>query len=176
MVPETATALEHRFARHRADLLAFLRRRVHPDLAEEMAQEAWLRILRAGPSCEVDEVFRAYVFTVARRLVIDHRRRQARLPVPLPLEDGGALVAWGPEHQLRADDVLHVVQAELSAMKPELAEVFRWRTTEDVRFHEIARRQGVSLNTALGRMHRAVKRIAAALRASGLVDLTRGGA
>ena len=53
-------------------------------------------------------------------------------------------------------------------MKPEMAEVFRLRTTDDVPFKDIAERQGCSINTALGRMHRATRKIADALEAEGL--------
>jgi DNA-directed RNA polymerase specialized sigma24 family protein len=54
-------------------------------------------------------------------------------------------------------------------MKPELADVFRLRTTTDTSFAEIARRQGVPLGTALGRMHQATHHLHVALAAAGLL-------
>lgn len=166
--------LETRFETHRDALLGFLRRRIGGELAEELAQETWMRVVRADPDMSDERAFRAFVFTVARRLLIDHHRTRSRRPVAVPL-DGELPSPWGPEHQVRADQVLAVVDQELSAMKPELAEVFRWRMTRDLSFKEIAAMQSCSLNTALGRMHQATKRLAAALRRAGLADLERGG-
>ncbi|MBW1877040.1 MAG: RNA polymerase sigma factor [Deltaproteobacteria bacterium] len=171
----TAT-VEDRFARFREALVGFLRRRTSPQAAEELAQEVWVRVLRAAPDCEDDAAFRAFMYTVARRLLIDHHRRFARRPAVVSLDDASVQVArnpWNPEHQVRADQVLAAVNVELDAMKPELAEVFRWRMTLDVSFKEIADRQRVSLSTALGRMHQATRRIAVALRRAGLADIER---
>lgn len=57
--------------------------------------------------------------------------------VPL---DGGAEPAGGadPAEGLQAGRVLAVVERALAAMKPELAEVFRWRTATARSFQEIA--------------------------------------
>jgi DNA-directed RNA polymerase specialized sigma24 family protein len=68
-----------------------------------------------------------------------------------------------------AGEILEVVESTLGAMKPALAEVFRWRTTEDVSYKEIARRQDTNVNTALGRMHQATRKIRRALVDAGLI-------
>ena len=170
-----ALKLDDRIARHEQDLLRFLQRRV-PGQAEEIAQETWLRVARSTASFEDERSFRAYAFTVARRLIIDnHRRRRARIQlVSMQNDDGEERVQpidnATPDGRLAADEVLAVVQAELGRMKPEMADVFRMRMTEDRSFKEIAALQQVSLNTALGRMHRATKRIAQALRERGLAE------
>jgi RNA polymerase sigma-70 factor (ECF subfamily) len=163
--------LDSRIERDRAELLAFLRRRAPQD-AEELAQEVWLRVARAAPDCPDEARFRAYVFAIARRLLIDHHRR-CKARIELVALAGGVDAACGgvsdPESQLEAGDVLSTVEAALADMKPEIADVFRWRMTEDTSFQQIALRQGVGLNTALGRMFRATQRIAEALGARGLL-------
>ncbi len=165
-------ALSQRIDRNRDALVAFLRRRA-PDQAEELAQDVWLRVFRAQATFATDEEFRAYVYTVARRLLIDHYRKEARSPRLVALEGGVSSVDQpefaDPEHIAHAGDVLAVVNAELASMKPEVAQVFHWRTAEDWSFAEIARRQGTGVNTALGRMHNATRRLAAALTSAGLL-------
>lgn len=167
----TVTETETRISRFHQELVGFMRRRTPGD-PEEAAQEVWLRMTRATPDCPDDAAFRAYMYTVARRLIVDlHRRRRARIEL-VPIDDSAAErhASGGdsPDSQLLASEVLQVVEAELAQMKPELAEVFRWRTVDDVPFKQIAERQDCSINTALGRMHRATKKIAAALQAAGL--------
>lgn len=166
-------ALQDRIRRHQAELVRFFARRA-PERAEELAQETWLRVARAAPECPSEAHFRGYVYAVARRLLIDHhRRRRARVHL-VPLEGGAerraGTDAATPFGHAAASDVLAVVEATLDAMKPELAQVFRWRTAEEVPFKEVARRQGTGVSTALGRMHQAVRKIRAALEAADLLQ------
>ncbi len=161
-------SIDSRIAGLRRELLAFLRRRCPGD-AEEIAQETWMRVATAAPDCPDEASFRGFVYTVARRLLIDHFRRNARAAPLVPLEGGvEPSGAADPHGHVLAGQALAVVQAELEAMKPELAEVFRLRMTTDLSFADIAAHQGCSLNTALGRHHQATKRIARALRDRGL--------
>lgn len=160
------TQLEERIARHHAALLGFLRRRVGDD-ADELAQETWLRVTGTHAYLPDEASFRSFAFTVARRLLIDRHRRAAVRPALVALDE--VAVNDDPADAIDARRTLDAVDDELAAMKKELADVFRLRTTSDMPFAEIARQQGVGLNTALGRMHQATKRIAAALAARGLL-------
>ena len=131
-----------------------------------------MRVARANPVCPDDASFRAYAYTVARRLLLDQHRARARTAQLVPLEGGIEARASGrddPHGHVIAGEALAVVQAELDAMKPALAEVFRLRMTTDLSFKDIAARQACSLNTALGRHHQATRRIARALRERGLL-------
>ncbi len=166
--------IEDRYDRHRAELVAFLRRRVPASEAEEIAQDVWLKVTRVAPECPDDLAFRGYLFTVARRLLVDHYRRRSSQVRLVPIDGGNSDIAGpsaegDPEGVAGAAEMLSVVEGALAGLDPGMADVFRWRMTEDVSFQEIAARQGTPLNTALGRMHRATKRIAEALAARGLL-------
>lgn len=165
------TELDRRIAQFHGELVGFLRRRVAGD-PEEAAQEVWLRVARADADFPNDAAFRGYFYTVARRLVVDlHRRRKARVRL-VELDDvtenRSVSGSHAPDGRLQAEEIHRVVEATLAGLKPEIAQVFQWRFQQDVPFKEIAERQGCSINTALGRMHRATKKLAAALEAAGL--------
>lgn len=161
--------LDARIRRYDTELRSFLERRAPGD-GEELAQEVWLRLARALPHCPTDEAFRAYAYTTARRLLVDHHRRRAARVALVPLAGGeDPRAPDATDGPARAADVLAVVERTLATLKPEVAEVFRVRTSSDVSFREIALRQGVPLNTALGRMHQASQRIRAALAEAGLL-------
>jgi RNA polymerase sigma-70 factor (ECF subfamily) len=168
--PEPADDLPARIAPLQGELLGFLRRR-RPQDAEELAQEVWLRVAAASTPSE-PAAFRAYVYTVARRLLIDRHRRRRTIGSLVALDGGrSAELATSPSDphgQAVAAEVLAEVERCLADMKPEVAQVFRWRATTDLSFKDIAERQGCSLNTALGRQHQAAKRIARALHEAGL--------
>ena len=71
----------------------------------------------AAPEVASEEAFRAYAFTVARRLLIDHYRKRSRRLVLVPL-DGGAEIAsdTDPYAEVSAGQTLAVVEAELNTM------------------------------------------------------------
>ena len=168
---QAAVSLDARIQRNHQRLVAFLARRVGPE-AEEIAQETWLRVSRAMPDFADEAAFRGYAFTVARRLLVDHyRRRKVRsIVVPIDTSVERHAGAADPQSELTAQRIAAEVSRVLAGMKPEVAEVFHLRTTTDASFKAIAERQGVSLNTALGRHHNATKQIRRALGAAGLID------
>src|SRR5262249_42393128 len=76
---------------HRDEIFRFLHRRLGRDRAEDAFQETFLRALRAYPRLEHGEHLRAWVFTIASRIVVDdvrRRRPDAELPDGLFVEDG----------------------------------------------------------------------------------------
>ena len=96
---EAVTAIppfERFYLEHRDAVLAFLRRRVDGAAAEDVFQETFLRALRAYPTLEHGEHLRAWVLTIAARLVIDGSRRARPVSdgLPdLPVEDGRPVYA-----------------------------------------------------------------------------------
>jgi RNA polymerase sigma factor (sigma-70 family) len=67
---------ERLYESHRDEILGYLRRIVGPDQADDAFQETFLRALRAYPTLESGRHLRAWLFTIATRIVIDARRRQ----------------------------------------------------------------------------------------------------
>jgi RNA polymerase sigma factor (sigma-70 family) len=75
---------------HRTEIHGFLVRRLGRERAEDAFQETFLRALRAYPRLEHGAHLRAWVFTIASRIVVDDARRrrpQGELP-ELAAEDG----------------------------------------------------------------------------------------
>ena len=81
---------ERFYESHKEEVFRFLVRRVGRDAAEDAFQETFLRALRAYPRLEHGEHLRAWVLTIASRIVLDDarkRRPQGELP-ELGSEDG----------------------------------------------------------------------------------------
>jgi RNA polymerase sigma factor (sigma-70 family) len=72
MIPPFETFYET----HRDEVFRFLVRRLGPQAAEDAFQETFLRALRAYPRLEHGEHLRAWVFTIATRIVVDDARRR----------------------------------------------------------------------------------------------------
>ena len=165
------TAFGKLIERHQAALMGFLRRRVGED-AEELHQELWARVSRNLDSYTDDGRFRAFLFTAARRLVIDHHRRRSVRPELVGVEEIRAAVR--PRDTAAARELVDAVESALSEMSAETAEVVRMRLAGGVPFAEIAAHQGAPLNTVLSRMHRGLKTLRVALIQQGLAGDRRG--
>jgi RNA polymerase sigma factor (sigma-70 family) len=73
---------ERLYRAHRDEIIAYLRRAAEPGEAEDAFQETFLRALRGYDRVTSAQNLRAWLFTIATRVVIDaHRRRR---PVPFP--------------------------------------------------------------------------------------------
>ena len=79
------------YVEHRGVVFGFLRRRLGSHAAEDAFQETFLRALRAYDRLEHGDHLRAWVLTIAARLVIDTSRRAKPVADELPelaVEDG----------------------------------------------------------------------------------------
>lgn len=80
------------FKRHSGELSRFLRRRgVSDDIAADLTQDAFVRLLSATPTDQSDNA-RAYLFQISRNLLIDHQRRQRSAPFDYATEETLATV------------------------------------------------------------------------------------
>jgi RNA polymerase sigma factor (sigma-70 family) len=61
---------------HKDEVLAFLRKRVGRERADDLFQDTFLRALRAYDRLEHGEHLRAWVLTIASRLIVDGARRE----------------------------------------------------------------------------------------------------
>ncbi len=136
--------------RHEAAVFHYLTRLVADrDLAEDLAQECWLRVWQARHSYRPEAAFRTWLFTIARRLALDHAKAP-RLPVG-PLAEG-MLGAPSPCGQVIAGALERVIDAALARMPPEQREAVVLRDMEGVTYADIARITGCPLGTVKSRL------------------------
>ena len=143
--------VEALFKRYRRSLLWYLARLVPSRAdAEDVAQEAFLRLLGAERLESDPHRARNYLFATATNLVRDHYRRQSA-------RAGGAHVAVD-DLQIEADDpevgrILDgergrcVVETALRDLRPRPREAFLLHVEEELTYERIAVRLGVSKKT-----------------------------
>ena len=103
---------ERLYDAHAGEVLGYLRRVAGPAEAEDAFQETFLRALRAYPSLRAARNLRAWLFTIATRVVVDGNRRRGGRELPLEesqLEDAGP----GSEPERPAFAELEHLTAEL---------------------------------------------------------------
>lgn len=158
-------ALERLIEHTRRPLYGFIYKMLgaHAD-ADEIFQEVWIRALRNLDRYE-EKRFLSWLFRIARNLIIDRSRSQQRLMSLEQADEEGKPLreeqdpAPNPAQNLAEQDARQRIYAAIARLPPEQREVFLLRTEADLPFKEIARLQGVSINTALARMQYAVRKL-----------------
>jgi RNA polymerase sigma-70 factor (ECF subfamily) len=154
------------YERHGAALLTLLARLTGDRaLAEDLLQETFVRVYQARDAYEPTGHFRAYLFTIARRLVIDwHRRRRiAWAEEPAALESMPA--PERAEHVAEAMDVMTRLERALALLTPEQREIILLSRMEGMATAEIARIVGATPGAVRVALHRTLRRLAGLMRA-----------
>lgn len=139
------------FQLHRQRLHRFVARMVGESDAEDLLQEIQVRVLKADAA-----VTKAWLFTVANNLCIDHLRRIK----PRGLADASVVAdPRSMEDGLERDELRAALWKAIDELPAEQRQIFLLREESGLSFKEIAGMLGIPLNTALGRMHYALEKL-----------------
>ncbi|HKW95592.1 MAG TPA: sigma-70 family RNA polymerase sigma factor [Methylomirabilota bacterium] len=155
-----ASAFTELFERHAPALLTFLTR-LSGDRAwaEDLLQETFVRVYRARDTYEGDGQFRAWLFTIARRLVIDWRRSRR-----IVWSDDSAAIeaATAPTHaDDRADvrDLIARLERAFRGLPEGQREVVLLSRYAGLDAQEIAQVTGSTPGAVRVSLHRALQRL-----------------
>lgn len=155
-------AFRHLYQRTARPLRAYLLRSCgEPALADDLLQEAYLRMLRSGFEGESDDHRKYYLFRVASNLLRDHFRRAKPETDELPDGDGS------PGH----DEAVHLrsdVGAAMARIGPRDRQMLWLAYVEGASHREIAEVLGLRAASIRSMLFRARQRLAAELQARGL--------
>lgn len=134
-----------------------------PANAEDLASETWLDVARGLQRFDGEEpAFRRWVFTIARRRLLDHRRTIARRRTdPVPADSLAYLQAPADA----ADEALAAASTRaalrtLASLPRDQAEVVLLRVLADLGVDDVAAILGKRPGTVRVLQHRALKRLA----------------
>jgi RNA polymerase sigma-70 factor (ECF subfamily) len=153
-------------------LIRYLRSQ-EPQVADDLAADVWLAVSGRLDSFGGDEAdFRAWMFTIARRRVLDHRRRGVRRRTtsmsPDDLDERSVDAAPDPADLTEAQEAVDLIT---SLLPPAQAEVIILRVVADLDADTVARIMGRSSNWVRVNQHRGLRKLAILLRRS--TDVTQ---
>ena len=134
------------------------------DLAEEAAQETFVRAWKAADRFDVDRDPASWLATIAKRAAIDVYRREARRRTGALSDvaaNDPALVSLPPDLDT-LDAVWHVRRA-IDELPPEEAAIVRLQHLDGMTHSEISETLGIAVGTVKSRSHRAHRKLAALL-------------
>jgi RNA polymerase sigma-70 factor, ECF subfamily len=164
--------------RHQSPLYNFALRQLRsPSAAEEVVQDAFVRVVHNAAEFKHASRFSTWLYTITRNLCIDHvRKRSLRNHPSLDEPKNGGEGGDGPTLGERTADgranvertavgaeIRERLLAAVDELPDEQREVFLLREVSNVPFKEIAEIVGVPENTVKSRMRYALERLQTAL-------------
>lgn len=142
------------------------------ELADDLLQEVFVRVVRRVGDYHHDGRFEAWLFRIASNVARDQVRRARRRgrvtfasgPVAdeeaaSSHEDREARSDARPERRMELAEQVDRLQGALTELSPAEREVIMLRHFSDLSFKEIAETMGTPVGTALARAHRGLKRL-----------------
>ena len=133
----------------------------NPERAEDFFQETWIRVLERGHQYDGKFKFEAWLFTIARNLVIDWQRQKKAVSLDSmmdPEEGKGFEIvdekAESPLQLFLQAESQDRVQASLEQLPAAYREVLLLRFQEEMQLDEIAKIQATPISTVKSRLYR----------------------
>jgi len=174
----SADAFARILARHQDAVFRLVVRMVRDRaLAEDLAQETFLKAYRALPTYDPRWKLQSWLLKIAHNATIDHLRRQRLDTTALELpadEDASSPLdriadprARNAEQEARGRALARDLQDALQTLDPAYRELLLLRFEEGLAYQDIAEITGLPLGTVKVRLHRGRKRLADLLTARG---------
>ena len=157
-------ALEILINRHNQRISSFIYSKVlDRDITEDIFQDTFIKViktLKKGTYSEEGK-FLPWVMRIAHNLIIDHFRKNKRMPMFEGNDDFNIFSVIGDdklnaEKQLIKDQINTDLRYLIDELPDDQREVLLMRIYKDMSFKEISEQTNVSINTALGRMRYAL--------------------
>ncbi len=174
----------HRLVRRfERPLLSLIRRMVpDPAVAEDLAQEAFVKAFRNLQRYDPQRKFSSWLFKIAHNTTLDHLRRRRLDTVPLEAQSDDGDDSWEvlaapqevePEFRAQQKEMAGAVSQALGRLKPSYREILLLRFHQGFAYHEIVEITGLKMGTVKVHLHRARKLLAAELEKAGIEGLER---
>jgi len=131
------------------------------EVAEDLFQETWIRVLRRGSQYNGQARFDTWIFTIARNLVIDLSRKRTMASLDEMREGGDderpfEIVEDGPSplEQFQGRENAAEVATVILKLEPSYREVLTLRFHEELSLEEIAAVTRAPLSTVKSRLYR----------------------
>ena len=153
-----ATALVER---HVTALSRFVRSLGALSAPEEIVQDTFVRAFGALDTFRGESSLRSWLFTIARRLVLDQRRAGRRDRLHVAIEDAQNVLASGDDllGHVVADEAEARVRQAVAKLSPTQREVFTLRVVEGLSYKEIAAVADTTEGAARVHYHNAMRAV-----------------
>jgi RNA polymerase sigma-70 factor (ECF subfamily) len=126
---------------------------------EEVVQDTFVRAFASLDGFRGDSALRTWLFTIARRLVLDRRRAARRRGEQVEVHEGDAATEYDSLDGVVADETQRRLRAAMERLSPTQREVFVLRVSEGMSYREIADTVDTTEGAARVHYHNAMRAI-----------------
>lgn len=157
-------ALASLIKKHQSKIYGFIYSKIQDrDVCDDVFQDTFIKVIKTLKSNSYNEEgkFLPWVMRISHNLVIDHFRKNKKMPMFRETEEFSIFSVLTDEELSIENKLINTqVNIDLNKIIEELPddqkEVLMMRYFQDLSFKEISEETGVSINTALGRMRYAI--------------------
>ena len=161
----SASAFEHIVRRHQRPVLSFLLRMTgDPALAEDLAQETFVKAFRSLAAFDATRRLSSWIFRIAHNTAVDALRKARPKTVPLVDDEHAAPQVADPVERRALGQAL---QRGLAALRPDQRSAIVLRYEDGLSYEDIGRILGVPEATARSHVYRGRRELARLLSATG---------
>lgn len=164
--------------RYERPVLSLIVRMVRdPVVAEDLAQDAFIKAFRHLSRYDPNRKLASWLFKIAHNTTLDHLRKKQLDTVPLEVEGGGGEETWevlaapdtqSPDRLAESAELMQGLEQALARLKPNYREILLLRFREGLAYHEIAEVVDLPMGTVKIHLHRARKQLAREFEILGL--------
>jgi RNA polymerase sigma-70 factor (ECF subfamily) len=127
--------------------------------AEEVVQDTFVRAFASIDGFRGDSSLRTWLFTIARRLVLDRRRSARRRGEAVEVQEADVATEYDALDGVLADETRARLRQAMAALTPTQREVFVLRVSEGLSYREIAEAVDTTEGAARVHYHNAMRAI-----------------
>lgn len=158
LTSEESAVLEKLIGELRPGLVLYLNGIVkNYDTAEDLAEDCFVILMQKKPSFPDERARKAWLFTVARHLAVNHLKREARMIPAGDRDDLPETPGEGTEEMLLRKEFWEEMYLAMQRLKREYMQVLWLSSGEDLSAAEIGRIMGITRRQAESLLYRARK-------------------
>jgi RNA polymerase sigma-70 factor (ECF subfamily) len=145
--------------RHAAALARFAASVGAREDVQEVVQDTFVRAFASLDGFRGESSLRTWLFTIARRLILDRRRSARRRGEQVEVQEGDVVTEYDSLDEVVADETRARLRAAMEELSPTQREVFVLRVSEGMSYKEIADSVGTTEGAARVHYHNAMRAI-----------------
>lgn len=126
---------------------------------QDVVQDTFVRAFASLDSFRGDSSLRTWLFTIARRLLLDLRRSERRRGEQVEVQDHDVVTEYDPLHAVVAQETRQRMHLAVSRLSKTQREVFVLRVSEGLSYKEIAEAADTTEGAARVHYHNAMRAI-----------------
>lgn len=144
---------------HRALFRYFVSMQRDRELAEDLVQDVFFRMLRYRTSYDSEQSFTAWMYQIARRAGLDRARKQRGEVIGIEefLDRPPVSTAPGPEERAAHGQNLALLRRAMDLLPPDKREILVLSRFQEMKYEDIAAVLGCEVGTVKVRVYRAIR-------------------